>query len=162
MENSRRKNMRLEQYDYSVPGAYFVTICTSGKARILSSVSVGAGVLDGPRILLTKYGQMVEARLLEMNKVYAQTQTKRYVIMPNHVHLLIMVSGASGTPPPTRENQLIPLYISTLKRMTNKAAGRQLWQRGYYDHIIRGSADYETKWRYIDENPAKWAEDEYY
>ena len=61
-----------------------------------------------------------------------------------------------------RANQTIPAFVSTLKRMTNRAADTQLWQRGYYDHIIRNQLDYDTIWQYIDENPAKWPHDQFY
>ena len=61
-----------------------------------------------------------------------------------------------------RANQTIPAFVSTLKRMTNRTAGVQLWQRGYYDHIIRHQLDYDTIWQYIDENPAKWPHDQFY
>ena len=61
-----------------------------------------------------------------------------------------------------RANQSVPAFVSTLKRMTNRTAGTQLWQRGYYDHIIRDQLDYDTIWRYIDDNPAKWHLDQFY
>ncbi len=61
-----------------------------------------------------------------------------------------------------RANQTIPAFVSTLKRMTNRTSGVQLWQRGYYDHIIRDQLDYDTIWQYIDENPAKWPHDQFY
>ena len=93
--------------------------------------------------------------------------------MPNHIHLLLSVEpteGASGTPPPTvvnsrnnqRSNETIPQFISYLKRSTNKESGLKIWQRGYHDHVIRDSHDYQIRWKYIDNNPARWAEDEYY
>lgn len=99
---------------------------------------------------------------------YPHVRIEKYVVMPNHIHLLIAIqqgpSGASRTPPPTsaRASQVIPMFISTLKRLTNKTAGHALWQRGYYDHIIRSPDDYNTIWHYIDTNPAKWAQDTLY
>ena len=99
---------------------------------------------------------------------YPHVRIEKYVVMPNHIHLLIAIqqgpSGASRTPPPTsaRASQVIPMFISTLKRLTNKTAGHALWQRGYYDHIIRSPDDYSTIWHYIDTNPAKWAQDTRY
>ncbi len=86
----------------------------------------------------------------------------KYVIMPNHVHVMIEVVGPSGTPAPTRANQRIPAFVSALKRMTNRYCGTLLWQRGYYDHVIRNDADYLRVWNHMDTNPAKWAEDEYF
>ena len=94
---------------------------------------------------------------------YADIAIETYVIMPNHVHFVITVSACSGpsrTPAPT--NARLPAFISTWKRFTNKKAGFPLWQRGYYDRIIRNEADYPRIWQYIDQNPAHWAEDEYY
>ena len=99
---------------------------------------------------------------------YPHVRIEKYVVMPNHIHLLIAIqqgpSGALRTPPPTsaRASQVIPMFISTLKRLTNKTAGHALWQRGYYDHIIRDQLDYDTIWRYIDDNPAKWHLDQFY
>ena len=65
-------------------------------------------------------------------------------------------------PDPAPTNAVIPRLVSTLKRFSNKRCGTALWQRGYYEHVIRGEADYREVWEYIDENPAKWAEDDYY
>ncbi|MBQ2670853.1 MAG: transposase, partial [Clostridia bacterium] len=82
---------------------------------------------------------------------------------PNHIHFIVIANdnnGSSGTPTPT--NMVIPKLISTFKRFVNKKVGKQIWQRGYYDHIIRNSIDYERIWQYIDTNPIKWELDEYY
>ena len=103
-----------------------------------------------------------------MTNFYPDLQIEKYVVMPNHIHFIVVVtqglSGASRTPPPTevRANQTLPAFVSTLKRMTNRTAGVQLWQRGYYDHIVRDQLDYDTIWQYIDENPAKWPHDQFY
>ena len=82
--------------------------------------------------------------------------------MPNHLHLLIRLTGQgpSGTPAPT--NARLPQLISVLKRFTNQKCGFSLWQRSYHDHVIRDENDCLTHWQYIDSNPAGWAEDEYY
>ena len=84
--------------------------------------------------------------------------------MPNHVHVLIRVfpehSGASGMPRPT--DGTIPKFVSSLKRFTNKENQIQLWQNGYFDHIVRDEEDFLRIWRYIDNNPAAWLEDKYY
>ena len=84
--------------------------------------------------------------------------------MPNHVHLIVIINdfgeGASGEPRHT--NAVIPKLISSIKRFTNKQAGFNIWQTSYHDHIIRDEEDYQTKWNYIDTNPARWDEDEYF
>ena len=103
-----------------------------------------------------------------MNETYDSIQTEKYVIMPNHIHLLIYISnkeevfgkGTSRTPSPT--NALIPQYISTLKRLCNKEFGQNIWQRSYHDHVIRDCADHDLIWQYIDTNPARWEQDRFY
>lgn len=99
-----RKNPRLENYDYSAPGAYFITICTKNKAKILCSF-VGAGVLDRPETVFTDKGKIVDETLREMSNFYPHIQIEKYVVMPNHVHLLLNVldvNGLSRPPAPTR------------------------------------------------------------
>ena len=162
MKLPQRKAARLREYDYSSPGAYFVTVCTASRRCILSEIAVGDGVLDVPHVRLSPFGRIVEETLLEMAETYAWLSLDRYVIMPNHIRLLLRIeeNGPSGTPAPT--NALLPRLISTLKRFTNKRCGLALWQRSYHEHVIRGEEDYREIWRYIDENPAKWAQDRYY
>ena len=154
--------MRLPEYDYGANGAYFVTVCTEGKRCILGHV-VGGGVPDAPYTRLSEYGIAAEKTLLEMSAFYKDVAIEKYVIMPNHVHFIISINacgGPSRTPAPA--NARLPAFISTWKRFTNKKAGFPLWQRNYYDHVIRTEANYLRIWQYIDENPAFWAEDEYY
>ena len=161
----KRKPNRLESYDYSRFGVYFLTFCTKNRKCILSRI-VGGGVLDAPYPDLTKMGRIVEKRIQSMNEVYGDIKTTKYVIMPNHVHLLVSVQpesegyGPSGTPAPT--NALIPQYISTLKRMCNKEIGENIWQRSFHDHVIRGEKDFQMIWQYIDTNPARWEQDCFY
>jgi len=169
---SRKKN-RLTDFDYSQNGAYFITICTKDMKCLLSKICasktdfVGDGALDVPKTILSKTGIIIDNEIQKMNVVYDNIKVNSYVIMPNHVHLLIIITnthpnGTSRAPSPT--NSLIARYISTLKRMTNKKCGIDLWQRSYYDHIIRNEEDYLSHLQYIDENPKKWllGKDEYY
>ena len=155
-----RKNIRLPGYDYSQPGGYFITFCTEGRAETLGEV-VGGGVLDAPVVKLSEFGVAVKRCIQEVKARYEQLSVPCYVIMPNHVHLMVLVGlGSSGTPTPT--NQTIPALVSSIKRLTNRVAGKSLWQRGYYDHIVRNEDDYLQICSYIESNPARWAEDEYY
>ena len=89
---------------------------------------------------------------------------EKWIIMPNHLHLLVSVAardaGASGMPRPT--DGTIPKFVSALKRFTNKENHADLWQNGYYDHIVRDTDDFQRIWQYIDNNPAAWLEDKYY
>ena len=158
----KRKTGRLTGYDYSANGSYYITVCTKDKQHILGH-SVGGGVLDAPYVRLSKYGAMVRDVLLEMDTFYDDITINHYVVMPNHIHFILSICGESGpsrTPAPT--NARLPAFLSAWKRLTNKKAGFSLWQRGYYDHIIRCEADYLRIWQYMDENPVRWTEDEYY
>lgn len=165
-ELQKRKPNRLKNFDYSTNGAYFITICTKDKKCILGKI-VGDGVLDVPKIYLSDYGNIVNDRIAEMNKTYENMLVEKYIVMPNHIHLLIYIDnnvknniGTSRTPSPT--NATIPSFVSTLKRLTNKQIGESIWQRSYYDHIIRNEKDYLNIWEYIENNTLKWCEDKYY
>lgn len=177
-ELPKRKKGRLTGYDYSANGSYYITVCTRDKQHILGH-SVGGGVLDAPYVRLSKCGAMVRDTLLEMDAFYDEITINHYVIMPNHVHFILSICGERGpsrTPTPTNEslpghgssrtptptNARLPAFLSAWKRLTNKKAGFPIWQRGYHDHVIRNEADYLRIWQYMDENPVRWTEGEYY
>ncbi|MCL2636844.1 MAG: transposase [Oscillospiraceae bacterium] len=146
------------------------------KHEILGEI-VGGGVpdapinvIDAPYCELSKIGQIVDSRIQEMNNLYNDLEITKYIIMPNHIHMIVCIvnselsivpeSGSSGTPTPT--NAKIPSFISTLKRYTNKECGFSFWQRSYHDRIIRDEEEYNRIWKYIDENPLNWDSDEYF
>ncbi len=163
MELPKRKPNRLQNYDYSQNGAYFITVCTDDRAEILGQVFVGDGVLDVPQMQLTKFGQVIENRIAEINRVYTHLTIDKYVIMPNHIHMIVFLTGESGTsrtPSPT--NETIPQLLSTFKRFVNRECGKNIFQRSYHDHIIRNEADYLRIWQYIHTNPATWETDCFY
>ena len=88
MDFPTRKRNRLPEYDYNA-GVYFVTICTQDRRCILSDILVGDGVLDVPKVQLSAYGEAVEQTLQDINRTYADISILKYVIMPNHIHLLL-------------------------------------------------------------------------
>ena len=150
-ELPKRKNLRIKQYDYSSSGAYFVTICVKERKRILSDIvkPVGVGALDDPfypQVHLTEIGKIVEKNLLSSKKI-SGVMIDRYVIMPDA---------------PTPTNEMLPHVIYTFKRFCNKEIGENIFQRGYIEHIIRDKEDYETRVKYIYENPMRWYYDELY
>ena len=149
-----RKDIRLPGFDYSGEGAYFVTVCTRNRENLFGEI-VGGDVLIAPRINLSRYGQIVERVISQMPAVC------KYVIMPNHVHLLIKLEaqGSMSTSTPTGG---LPSLVRFLKRQVTIGCGKSVWQRSYYDHIIRDDNDFMTRWNYIDANPARWREDEYF
>ena len=162
-ELPKRKSTRLRDFDYSSKGAYFVTICTSDRKKILSNITkVGGGAHDAPQIHLTEIGKAVERNLLSSKNI-SGVNVDRYVIMPDHIHAIFFLdpekykkpkNGSSMAPTPT--NEMLPHVISTFKRFCNKEIGENVFQRGYAEHVIRDIEDYETRRKYILENPAKW------
>ena len=99
-----RKTTRLPSYDYSCPGYYFVTLCTKNKCKILGEV-VGTGLLDGPKVQLSSYGETANKQLALMADFYDTIKVEKYIVMPNHIHLLLYIAevcdGPSGRPVPT-------------------------------------------------------------
>ncbi len=166
MERPARKKIRLEGWNYSGAATYFLTLCTKGRKPLLSRV-VGCGILDAPQLQLSEYGTCVQEALMYLENQQKNMQFHISVIMPNHVHILLTLCetvgashGASRMPRPT--NQVIPMFVSSLKRFTNRKTGVDLWQKSYHDHIIRNEQDFLQVWQYIDDNPAQWLEDCYY
>ena len=106
----------------------------------------------------------MQRHIISGNRIPGVTVDK-YVIMPNHIHLILLVedtasAGTSRAPSPT--NAVIPHFVSTLKRFCHRDIGTQIFQRSYHDHVIRDEADYLKIWQYIDNNPARWQEDCFY
>ena len=159
-----RKHSRLKGYDYSQNGAYFITFCVKDMHEMLGQITVGCSILDAPYIELSEYGKALMEVIEFLTNRKSEIDIVNYVIMPNHVHLIVVINGlhngASGMPHPT--NAVIPKFISSIKRFTNKKAGFSLWQRSYHDHIIRNREEYLRIWKYIDENPSLWSDDIYF
>ena len=170
MELPKRKPNRLSYYHYSTPGAYFITICTKEKKNILGRI-VGGGAFDAPRLYPTEAGIVAERYILSGNRIPGITVDK-YVVMPNHIHMILIVEGGTSRAPsptgaeegriPSPTNEAIPHFVSTYKRFCSKDLGENIFQRSYHDHVIRNEQDYLRIWQYIDTNPAKWQEDCFY
>ncbi|MBR2354559.1 MAG: transposase [Clostridia bacterium] len=158
-EFPKRKPTRLKDFDYNQAGAYFVTVCTEHRENILSVVGG-----DAPQIELLPYGMIVDRCVNQLRNFYEDITVDRYVIMPNHIHVILILSddGASRTSPPTRQHSRVSSFVSTFKRFCNKEYGRNIWQTSFHDHIIRDREDYEKHVRYILENPMQWRYDELY
>ena len=163
MELPKRKQIRLPEYDYSSLGAYFVTICTQNRRCILSDVAVGEG-LAPPAVLLTPIGKCVEEQIRALPLRYSMVSIDKYMIMPNHLHMIVQISGETGgtSPSPTLYDVVRVLKSLTTRLSRSRLGDAPLWQRSYHEHVIRGENDYLEIWQYIDTNPARWAEDRYY
>jgi len=156
-----RKNIRLRGYDYSQAGYYFITICVENGHEMLGKVIVGDAPLRVPLVELTEYGIFVEAQIQKINHIYPHVLVDNHIIMQNHIHILAVIKdGTRRGASPTKA--VIPQIVQSLKSMTTRQFGFNMWQRSYHERIIRNQVEYQNKWQYIDENPAKWAEDDYF
>ena len=159
-ELPKRKKIRIQGYDYSRAGVYFITICVKDMHELLGNMKVGAATCR-PCVELSLEGQITDNAIRNIHDIYPHVVVDKYVIMPNHVHLILSVSdlksGRQIAAPTT-----VQTVIGNMKRYVSMQTGYSLWQKSFYDHIIRDEEDYQRIWQYIDQNPARWQEDCYY
>jgi putative transposase len=159
-DNHYRKSIRLKGYDYSRPGAYFISIVTENRECLFGDV------IDC-QMVLNKAGELVRNIWEGLQKRFSNMELDAYVVMPNHIHGIICVverdeaALASKSKKPTL-GEIIRVFKSISAIEVNKILGRQgksLWQQNYYDHVIRDEKDLDSRRKYIMDNPGKWAED---
>ena len=169
MEYPKRKAIRLPAFDYGA-GANFVTICTHQRSCILSRISVGA-LHEAPAasVELTPIGKIVQEQIDALPCRYPNLSMIHSVVMPNHVHLLLIIRAerALREAPLRDKRSALSKVVGYLKMNSSKqihvlAPALTVWQRSYHEHVIRNEQDYLEIWNYIDGNPSKWAEDRYY
>ena len=146
MEYHHRKQIRLSEYDYRQNGAYYVTICTENKCKILCDIRPAQRADLEPIYQLTEIGMTVR------DVIEGIPGIDKYVIMPNHIHMIII----------NERQQPLSSIIRIFKINTTRKLGKKIWQSRYYDHVIRDEEDYRIRWKYIDDNIPKWATDDYY
>ena len=154
MEQPKRKHPRLKEYDYSQPGYYYVTIHTANSDTVLSTVGRGLA----PAVTPSFCGNIAEQELLALEKRYDYLVIDKYVIMPTHIHaILVLKAGASPRPTLT---DIIGAYKSITTRRCNQeldTPGQKRFQTSFYESVLRNTSAYQECWRYIDENPLKWS-----
>ena len=174
-KNPSRKSIRLSGYNYSEYGYYFVTICANGRRLLFGSIREG-------KMYLNKLGQIIRECWNEIPEHYPIVELDKYIIMPNHIHGIIIIRnpivGAQNLAPgiPIRAEDFRSLPEDTCQHIIPKTLGSiirgfkigvtkyarlknqniTIWQRNYYEHIIRNQKDYQNIWNYIDLNPDKW------
>ena len=163
-----RKSLRLPGYDYAQGGAYFVTICTWGRTCLFGDV------VDGI-MRLNDVGRIVAGEWINTAEIRREIELDAYMVMPNHVHGLIVIAGnvdvgAHGRAPlhgglarpPKSLGSLVAGFKSAATKRINElrnAPGTPVWQRNYYEHVIRDEYDLSRVRDYIVNNPAQWALD---
>lgn len=171
---SGRRSIRLTGYDYSAEGAYFVTICVGERKCLLGRIS--AGVMS-----LSRYGEIARSCWDRLPEHYTGIELGAFIVMPNHVHGIIVITGdvtvqpdtgpvgAGLKPAPTTvvKRHGLPEIVRAFKtfsareiNLARNTPGRPFWQRNYYEHVIRNGNDRDRIERYILENPSQWPQDE--
>ena len=181
-DKHHRRSIRLQGYDYSQRGAYFITLCTKNREHLFGEI------LNG-EIQLNEFGKITQQCWLEIPNHFPHVQLDKYIIMPNHIHGIIVLVGAKNfsplpipTPPPipTPQQNITP-FRSPSKTIGSIIRGFKIgvtkgfkilnpyntdiyvvWQRNFYEHIIRNEVELNRIRQYIIDNPKKWKTDENY
>ena len=168
----RRKLLRIQGYDYSKEGIYFITICTEKRKEILSRIDTNNNIVDNKSIekdvgaepcvrpQLSKIGKALEEKINNITIINNNIKIHKYVIMPNHVHMIIEISSGGQRRPPLQKI-MQSLKSTTTREYWKYEKQNKLWQRTYYEHIIRNEKEYLEIYEYIEENPIKWKYDKY-
>jgi REP element-mobilizing transposase RayT len=150
----QRQSQRLKNYDYSQTGAYFITLCAAKRMCLF-------GDIRDDEIHLNEFGEIVKRCWHNLVNHYPNIELDSFVVMPNHVHGIICIVGAGLKPAPTR----IPLteIVRALKTFSSrkinqirKLTGVPVWQRGFYDHVIRNDESLNRIRDYIATNLLRW------
>ena len=156
MEYVKRKYPRLKQYDYSLPGYYYVTMHMEKDAGTLSRIEP----LPFPEravVQVTKEGCIIQEQLLALEHRYDYVKIDKYVIMPTHIHVIIRL--LEGSRPRTDIPGIIGAFKSLASIEINKmqnTPGKKRFQRSFYDAVLRNEKAYQECWKYIDGNPDQW------
>ena len=157
----KRKHPRLNHYDYSTASAYFITICTHSRRCLLSRI-VGRGLAPA-KIQYTAYGQIAQEQLLLLEQRYPSLIIDQYVIMPNHIHAILLLEETAGDSQRPTVMDIVCAYKSLTTRQCKKVQPiDKLFQTSFYEHVIRGCEDYKEIAQYIVNNPKQWELDKLY
>ena len=161
-QKHHRRSIRLKGYDYSQAGAYFVTIVAWQRECLFGNL------VDG-EMMLSDFGKIVTEKWEWLEAQYEYVELGSWVVMPNHFHGILLINGRGGsrpTPTPTTTKPLGGL-IGAFKTVSSKQInllrrtdGIPVWQRNYYEHIIRNEREMDRISRYIEYNPLRWADDD--
>ncbi len=163
-----RRSIRLSGFDYSQDGAYFVTVCTQNRDCVF-------GELEDGNMVLNSYGQIVSNIWRDLPDHYFHVRSDQFVVMPNHIHGIMILNrnhvvgidvGAGLKPAPTAKIHALPEIIRGFKTFSSRrinelrgTPGTGLWQRNYYEHIIRDDDELNRIRQYIIDNPINWDTD---
>ncbi len=147
-ELPKRKSIRIKNYDYSTPGAYFITVCVANRKPILWNV--GAAISRPP---LSSIGSVVETAILQIPKQYPWISVDKYCVMPDHIHMILSVKADEDgrqVAAPT-----VSTVVGHMKRWVSMQVEQSIWQKSFIDRVIRNEKSYQAVWEYIENNPIK-------
>jgi putative transposase len=169
----KRKSIRIREYDYSQPNWYYITICSYKKECIFGEIKKGVMVLN-------EFGKIAKTEWEKTKDIRKNIELDYFIIMPNHIHGIIIIEkknvGAHcNVPLPQTESfgkstkntipTIVKLYKSAVTKQINilrNSPGHPVWQRNYYEHIIRNDKELYKLRQYIHNNSIKWEDDEYH
>ena len=146
----RRRSPRLEGWDYGTPGAYFVTVVTHLRQPLFGAIN-DEGVLNRSDL-----GAIAEGEWWRVATLVPNAESPVFVLMPNHVHGIVYVNL---NPDGTSAASHLSRFVGRYKAAVSRQAGRAIWQRSFYDRVIRDERELEALWEYVESNPGRWAED---
>ena len=150
----KRKHIRIEDFDYTTPGAYFITVCTANREKIFWN-SVGADIIRPQDVPLSIAGKIAEQGILQIEEHCKNVVVDKFCIMPDHIHLILRIElnldGRMVSAP------TVSTVVGSMKRWVSRQIGKPIWQKSFYDHGIRNQQDYNEIWQYIENNPLKYA-----
>ena len=164
-----RKSIRLPKFDYTQEGAYFITIVSQNRICLFGQIAFGI-------MSLSPFGNIISQVWQSIPKHHPKTVVDPFIIMPNHIHGIISIVGARRAVPLHQSEKFgkpvsgsIPTIVRSFKsestrqiNVVRNTPGVKVWQRNYYEHVIRDEKDYESIYEYILTNPQNWLKDNEY
>ena len=143
-----RKKIRLNNYDYSQENIYFITICVKDRVELLGKID------KANNIKLTKEGNIVKKEIHKLEEIYKNIIIDEYIVMPNHLHILLIIKYKNG--------KSISRIIKHLKTNISREITYSIWQKSFYEHIVRNRREYIKIKEYIKNNVINWSKDKYF
>ena len=158
MELPKRKNTRLKNYDYSLNGCYFITVCIKNRLQILGTIKAPENQISPPVTELSEKGKIVDKYINMISQSYENVFVDNYVIMPDHIHLLVSIEKPyiCVDRKDLSEKVSVSTIIKALKTLVTKEIKESIWQKSFYDEIIENEKTYIRASQYIDDNPVCW------
>ncbi|MBB6218761.1 REP element-mobilizing transposase RayT [Anaerosolibacter carboniphilus] len=160
-ESPKRKSIRLKDYDYGQAGYYFVTVCTVNRNSLFGKIVGVDDPVHPPLMQKNQIGEIVFECWNRINRIYPNVVTDEFCLMPNHIHGIVLISEMVGQGRPTLQ-KIMQGFKSVTTRMCFKYGYRNIWQKSYYEHVIRNEQELNEIREYIINNPIKWREDKYF